>query len=84
VPRKQIETLSNDIGFFWDGTEYSALVSEYDLRCRPTLVKQLQRHYVELYIPKLALQLGGEVVQKTTQGTVTTTRFAVPQLQVKR
>jgi hypothetical protein len=30
VPRNQISSLSNDLGFYWNGTEYECLISEYE------------------------------------------------------
>src|SRR5690349_10053556 len=67
VPRNQIGGASNDLGFFWDGTEYQCLISEYDQQTGqskkgfglgPQFIPQLQQQYINLYLPKIALQLG--------------------------
>ncbi|MBD2471430.1 DUF1257 domain-containing protein [Nostoc sp. FACHB-145] len=87
VPRNQISSLSNDLGFFWNGTEYECLISEYDQGAGlakagqglgRNFLPKLQQEYINLYLPKLALQMGGEVVQTETHGSVTTVRVSLP------
>lgn len=90
VPRNQISNSSNDLGFFWDGTEYQCFISEYDqnngrshhrLGLGPKFLTNLQAQYINLYLPKLALQMGGEVVKTETIGSVTTVRVVLPDQQ---
>ncbi|BAY41364.1 hypothetical protein NIES2111_57600 (plasmid) [Nostoc sp. NIES-2111] len=87
VPRNQISSLSNDLGFFWNGTEYECLISEYDqgaglakacLGLGRNFLPKLQQEYINLYLPKIAMQMGGEVVGTVTNGSVTTVRVALP------
>lgn len=33
VPRAQIGSASNDLGFYWNGTEYDVIISDYDRGC---------------------------------------------------
>ncbi len=86
VPRNQISSMSNDLGFFWNGTEYECLISEYDQGAGmaqagqglgANFLSKLQEQYVNLYLPKLATQLGGEVVATATNGSVTTVRVSL-------
>ncbi|MBD2364874.1 DUF1257 domain-containing protein [Anabaena minutissima FACHB-250] len=93
VPRNQISSLSNDLGFFWNGTEYECLISEYDQGAGiakagqglgANFLPKLQQEYISLYLPKLATQLGGEVVATTTKGFVTTVRVSIPTQAVRR
>jgi hypothetical protein len=87
VSRNQISSLSNDLGFFWNGTEYECLISEYDQGAGlaqagkglgRNFLPQLQQEYLNLYLPKLARQWGGEVVETVTHDSVTTVRVALP------
>ncbi|MBD2468806.1 DUF1257 domain-containing protein [Nostoc sp. FACHB-145] len=87
VPRNQISSLSNDLGFYWNGIEYECLISEYDQGTGLSKAGQglgrnflpkLQQEYINLYLPKIAMQMGGEVVQTVTHGSVTTVRVSVP------
>ncbi|MBU7586204.1 MAG: DUF1257 domain-containing protein [Nostoc sp. TH1S01] len=93
VPRNQISSLSNDLGFFWNCTEYECLISEYDQGAGlakagqglgRNFLPKLQQEYINLYLPKLAMQMGGEVVQTVTHGSVTTVRVSVPTQTIRR
>jgi hypothetical protein len=93
VPRNQISGLSNDLGFHWNGIEYECIISEYDqqygqaqlgLGLGPQFLHKLQQHYISLYLPKLAMQFGGEVVETVTSCSVTTVRVALPTQQYTR
>jgi hypothetical protein len=93
VPRNQISSLSNDLGFYWNGTEYECLISEYDqgagmaqagLGLGQNFLPKLQEQYINLYLPKLATQLGGEVVATESHGSVTTVRVSLPTQIIRR
>jgi hypothetical protein len=93
VPRNQISSLSNDLGFFWNGKEYECLISEYDQGAGlaqagqglgQNFLPKLQQEYISLYLPKLATQIGGEVVATATNGSVTTVRVSIPTQAVRR
>ncbi|WP_414530272.1 DUF1257 domain-containing protein [Nodularia chucula] len=93
VPRNQISSLSNDLGFYWNGTEYECLISEYDQGAGiaqagqglgANFLPKLQQEYINLYLPKLATQLGGEVVATATKVSVTTVRVSLPTETVRR
>ncbi len=108
VSRSQISSLSNDLGFCWNGTEYECLISEYDQGYGQAqrgliseydqgygqaqrgsglgsqFVPKLQEQYINLYLPKLAMQLGGEVVATSSKGSVTTVRVSLPNQIVRR
>ncbi|MCG6136846.1 MAG: DUF1257 domain-containing protein [Nostoc sp. LLA-1] len=93
VPRNQISSLSNDLGFFWNGTEYECLISEYDQGAGlskagqglgQNFLPKLQQEYLNLYLPKLATQIGGEVVGTVTNGSITTVRVSIPTQAVRR
>ncbi|GAX38922.1 hypothetical protein NIES3585_49740 [Nodularia sp. NIES-3585] len=86
VPRNQISSMSNDLGFFWNGTEYECLISEYDQETGlaqagkglgANFLPKLQEQYVNLYLPKLCTLIGGEVVATATKGSVTTVRVSL-------
>lgn len=90
VPRNQIGGSSNDLGFFWDGTEYHCLISEYDQQTGqskkgfglgPQFLPQLQQQYINLYLPKIARAMGGSVVETVTNASVTTVRVSLPSTQ---
>ncbi|MBD2451856.1 DUF1257 domain-containing protein [Nostoc sp. FACHB-152] len=93
VPRNQISHASNDLGFYWNGTEFECFISDYDKRygqakkgfgLGPQFLPKLQEEYINLYLPKLALQMGGEVVETVTHGSVTTVRVSLPTVTVRR
>ncbi|MEH2386798.1 MAG: DUF1257 domain-containing protein [Nostoc sp.] len=93
VPRNQISYDSNDLGFYWNGFEYECLISEFDQRWGQAardkglgsqFVPKLQEQYINLYIPKLATQLGGEVVATGSNGSVTTVRVLLPTQTIRR
>lgn len=93
VPRNQIGSLSNDLGFYWNGSEYECLISEYDQQCGQAardkglglqFVPKLQGQYINLYLPKLATQLGGEVAATNSKGSVTSIRVSLPTQAVRR
>lgn len=93
VPKNQISGLSNDLGFYWNGTDYECIISEFDQRhgqaqkrlgLGPEFLTRLQAQYINLYLPKLASQIGGEVVQTVTNGSVTTIRVSLPTQTVRR
>ncbi|MBH8577154.1 DUF1257 domain-containing protein [Nostocaceae cyanobacterium CENA369] len=93
VPRNQISSLSNDLGFYWNGTEYECLISEYDqgtglakagLGLGQNFLSKLQQEYINLYLPKLCTLLGGEVVETVTHGSVTTVRVSLPTQTIRR
>ncbi|WP_228059282.1 DUF1257 domain-containing protein [Nostoc sp. LEGE 06077] len=87
VPRNQISSLSNDLGFYWNGIEYECLISDYDQGAGlakagqglgRNFLPKLQQEYINLYLPKLATQMGGEVVETKTHDSVTTVRVVLP------
>lgn len=87
VPRNQISSLSNDLGFYWTGEEFECLISEYDqgagvakagLGLGRNFLPKLQQEYINLYLPKIATQMGGEVVETTTHDSITTVRVSLP------
>lgn len=93
VPRNQISSLSNDLGFHWNGFDYECLISEYDEQWGEAtrdkglgvqFVPKLQDQYINLYLPKLAMQLGGEVVATSNNGSVTTVRVSLPTQTIRR
>lgn len=93
VPRNQISPDSNDLGFYWNGADYECLISEYDQGAGLAQAGQglgqhflpkLQQEYINLYLPKLATQLDGEVVATATKGSVTTVRVSIPTQAVTR
>ncbi|MBN3946597.1 MAG: hypothetical protein HWQ38_08890 [Nostoc sp. NMS7] len=51
---------------------------------RSQFVPKLQEQYINLYIPKLATQLGGEVVATGSNGSVTTVRVLLPTQTIRR
>ncbi|MBD2505635.1 hypothetical protein [Anabaena azotica] len=82
-----------DLGFYWNGTEYECLISEYDQGAGlakaghglgRNFLPKLQQEYINLYLPKIATQMGGEVVQTVTNGSVTTIRVSMPTQTVRR
>ncbi|MBD2496757.1 DUF1257 domain-containing protein [Nostoc sp. FACHB-280] len=93
VPRNQISSLSNDLGFYWNGSEYECFISDYDksfglakrdFGLGSQFLPLLQQEYINLYLPKLATQMGGEVVETVTHGSVTTVRVALPNQILRR
>jgi hypothetical protein len=93
VLRNQISRVSNDLGFWFNGIDYECLISEYDQRNGQArnghglgrqFISKLQQHYINLYVPKLASQLGGEVVETVTQGSVTTVRVSLSTQTIRR
>ena len=90
VPRQQIGYDSNDLGFYWNGTEYECLISEYDQTygnaqagqgLGSDFLPKLRAHYVSTYTEKIAAQLGGTVTERSKAGSKTTLRITVPQAQ---
>lgn len=47
-------------------------------------VPKLQEQYINLYLPKLATQLGGEVVATRSNGSVTTVQVLLPTQTIRR
>ncbi|MBD2491405.1 DUF1257 domain-containing protein [Aulosira sp. FACHB-615] len=93
VPRNQISSLSNDLGFYWKGTEYECLISEYDQGAGlskagqglgQNFLPKLQQEYINLYLPKIATQMGGEVVETKTHDSITTVRVVLPTQTIRR
>ncbi|MDB9371037.1 DUF1257 domain-containing protein [Nodularia spumigena CS-586/05] len=93
VPRNQISSVSNDLGFFWNGTEYECLISEYDQGAEMAQAVQglganffskLQHEYIKLYLLKLATQIGGEVIETKRKGSVTTVRVSLATQAIRR
>ncbi|OYD89150.1 hypothetical protein CDG77_20100 [Nostoc sp. 'Peltigera membranacea cyanobiont' 213] len=93
VPRNQISRVSNDLGFWFNGTDYECLISDYDRHNGQALsgfglgtqfILKLQLHYINLYLPKIASQIGGEVVESTTIGSFTTVRVSLPTQTIRR
>lgn len=93
VPRNQISPASNDLGFYWNGTEYQCFISDYDQQngfshkgqgLGPQFITKLQQEYLNLYVPKICTQLSGEVVGTETNGSVTTVRVALPTQTLRR
>lgn len=93
VPRNQISSTSNDLGFFWNGAEYECLISEYDQGAGiaqagqglgANFFSKLQHEYINLYLPKLATQLGGEVIEPSSKGSVTTVRVSLVTQAIRR
>ncbi|YAF99481.1 MAG: DUF1257 domain-containing protein (plasmid) [Nodularia sp. CChRGM 3473] len=93
VPRNQISPSSNDLGFYWNGTEYECLISEYDQGAGiakagqglgENFLPKLQQEYINLYLPKLATQLGGEIQETVTSGSVTTVRVSLTTQAIRR
>ncbi|WP_414543928.1 DUF1257 domain-containing protein [Nostoc sp. CCY0012] len=93
VPRNQISPSSNDLGFYRNGTDYECIISEFDQRhgqaqkglgLGPQFLTRLQAQYINLYLPKLATQIGGEVVETVTNGSVTTVRVSLPTQALRR
>ncbi|MCC5640993.1 DUF1257 domain-containing protein [Nostoc sp. CHAB 5844] len=93
VPRHQISHASNDLGFYWNGSEYECFISEYDksfglakrdFGLGSQFLPKLQQEYINLYLPKLATQMGGEVVQTEIKGSVTTVRVSLPTQTIRR
>ncbi|MEA5567803.1 hypothetical protein [Anabaena sp. UHCC 0399] len=81
------------MGFFWNGTEYECLISEYDQGAGiakagqglgANFLPKLQQEYINLYLPKLAMQLGGEVVETVMKDSVTTVRVSLVTQAVRR
>ncbi|MBD2451975.1 DUF1257 domain-containing protein [Nostoc sp. FACHB-152] len=93
VPRNQISHASNDLGFYWNGTDFECFISDYDksfglakrdFGLGSQFLPLLQQEYINLYLPKLALQMGGEVVETVTNGSVTTVRVSLPTVTIRR
>lgn len=91
VPRQQISPYSNDLGFYWNGTEYECIISEYDQTYGNSqagqglgshFLPQLRSHYVNNYTQRIATQIGGKVTDRTKAGTTTTIRITLPQRQL--
>jgi hypothetical protein len=89
VNRQQIHPGSNDLGFFWNGTEYECIISEFDLawgnaspgqglgrNFLPTLLNK----YGEIIVREKARQLqdkfGECTITETQNGTIRTLRLA--------
>jgi Protein of unknown function (DUF1257) len=93
VPRNQISFSSNDLGFYWNGNEYECFISDYDksygqakkgFGLGSQFLPLLQQEYINLYLPKLASLLGGEVVETKTYDSITTVRVLLPTQTIRR
>ncbi|WP_224095742.1 DUF1257 domain-containing protein [Nostoc sp. MS1] len=93
VPRNQISRASNDLGFWFNGTDYECIISEYDQRhgqarqgngLGTQFLTRLQTQYINLYLPKIASQMGGEIQETVTNGSVTTVRVSLPTQTIRR
>ncbi|WP_341532134.1 DUF1257 domain-containing protein (plasmid) [Nostoc sp. UHCC 0302] len=93
VPREQISRVSNDLGFWFNGTDYECLISDYDrhngqafsgVGLGTQFISKLRQHYINLYLPLVATQFGGEIVETVTNGSVTTVRVSLQTQQHTR
>jgi hypothetical protein len=77
IPRKHITSVSNDIGFFWNGSTYEAIISEFDMTASGPHVlnverqAQLKQRYA-LHETKRIAHTKGYTIQETTlaDGTI--------------
>ena len=47
-------------------------------------LSKLQHEYINLYLPKLATQFGGEVIETSSKGFVTTVRVLLATQAIRR